>query len=110
MEIVRKFDSPFFRVYADLGNLNAMEVDPREDLRTCRGNLAGVHIKDSKPGVLRDVRLGEGTLDLNACLSTLADMEYSGIFVAEMWCHENPGFHPYLKTASKYIRQALSQY
>lgn len=110
MEMVHKIDSPFFKVYADIGNLNAMGVSSEEDLKACGRNIIGVHIKDSRPLVLRDVPLGEGTVDFDWCFRTLAEMEYGGILVAEMWCHENPEFHPYLTTASRFIRQAIATY
>ena len=110
MDIVRMVDSPFFQVYADLGNLNAMGVDASEDLPACRGRIAGVHIKDSRPMELRDVPLGEGTVDFDKGFRTLAAVGFGGIMAAEMWCHEDPGFHQYLRTANRFIRQAISKF
>ena len=110
LPIMQKLDSPFFRIYADIGNLNAMGVDPEDDLKACANSIVGVHIKDSKPHVLRDIPLGEGTVDFDKCFGVLNALDYGGILAAEMWCHENPDFHQYLPVANRFLRQALSRY
>ena len=110
MRFVRQIDSPFFQAYADIGNLHAMGVDVADDLPAGGGHILGVHIKDSKPSVVRDVPYGEGIVDFDKCFRTLGEMGYGGILVAEMWCHEDAAFHPYLKKANMFIKQALASY
>jgi predicted hexulose-6-phosphate isomerase len=108
MEFVRALDSPFFQAYADIGNLHAMGVDVAEDLTAGGRHVLGVHIKDSKPLVVRDVPYGKGIVDFQKSFRTLSQMEYGGILVAEMWCHEDAAFHPYLKKANRFIKQAIA--
>jgi len=103
----KKFDSPFLQAYADIGNLNAMGVDAEYDLPIGGKNILGVHIKDSKPHIVRDVPYGEGNVNFKKCFRTLKKMNYNGIFVAEMWCHDNPEFHQYLKKANKFIKTKI---
>jgi len=110
MQLVRELDSPFFQAYADIGNLHAMGVDVAKDLPAGGRHVLGVHIKDSRPLVVRDVPYGEGIVDFDKSFRTLAGMAYGGIFVAEMWCHEDAAFHPYLNKANRFIKRALALY
>jgi len=110
MRIVREFDSPFLQSYADIGNLYAMGVEMEEDLTTGGRHIVGVHVKDSKPLVVRDVPYGKGIVDFDKSFRALAAIGYGGIFVAEMWCHNDASFHQYLGEANNFIRQALRRY
>jgi len=110
MEFVRALDSPFFQAYADIGNLYAMGVDVEEDLTAGGRHVLGVHVKDSRPLVVRDVPYGEGIVDFDKSFRALSKMEYGGILVAEMWCHEDVAFHPYLKEANRFIQRAIAPY
>lgn len=110
MQVVRAFDSAFLQAYADIGNLHAMGVDVEDDLPAGGRHIVGVHIKDSRLQVVRDIPYGEGIVDFNKSFRTLSGMGYDGILVAEMWCHEDPGFHEYLGQANRFIRQAVAEY
>ncbi len=110
MQVVREFDSAFFQAYADIGNMHAMGVDVEEDLPIGGRHIVGVHVKDTRPQVVRDVPYGEGIVDFGKSFRTLSEMKYSGILVAEMWCHDDAGFHPYLKEANRFIKQAAEEY
>jgi len=109
MRYVRMIDSPFFQAYADIGNMNAMGADAVANLAEGGRHIVGVHVKDSKPSVVRDVPYGEGTVDFGRCFRMLSDMEYGGVLVAEMWCHEDAAFHAYLATANSFIRKAMAE-
>lgn len=110
MQFVRKLDSPFFQAYADIGNLTAMGVDVTEDLAAGGRHVLGVHIKDSRTLVVRDVPYGEGIVDFDKSFRALSQMEYGGILVAEMWCHDDAAYHPYLKEANRFIKRAIAPY
>ena len=51
MRFVRQVDSPWFHAYPDMGNLFASGLDPCEQLPLAKGRIAGVHVKDTIPGV-----------------------------------------------------------
>ncbi len=110
MACVRYFDSPFLQAYADFGNIAARGLSPEVDISLGGRHVAGIHVKDSTLGVIRDVPYGEGIVDFNSCFAALAQMKYSGVFVAEMWCYDDPAFHPNLKTANDFIRKYMEKY
>lgn len=109
MSLCREIDSPFLQCYADIGNLTASGIDVERDLRIAGKHIVGVHLKDTRPGVYRDVLFGDGTVDFDKCLNVLSNMGYSGFFTAEMWSYDNVKFHNYLGTASKFLRRKLAK-
>ena len=60
MRFVNELDSPWFKVYPDIGNLAAFGYDPIEQLPLANGHLVGVHVKDTRPGEVRGVLLEKG--------------------------------------------------
>ncbi|NLT12855.1 MAG: L-ribulose-5-phosphate 3-epimerase [Clostridiales bacterium] len=110
MKLCRAIDSPYLQCYADIGNLTASGVDVDTDLRHGGRHIVGVHLKDTRPGVYRDVLYGEGTVNFDLCLRTLRAIGYSGFFAAEMWSHDDVAFHGYLPRANRYLREKLSNY
>jgi predicted hexulose-6-phosphate isomerase len=70
---VRRFESPTFR-YIPTGNItNAALIYHRsaaEDLEKGRGHLAALHLKESGPGVYREIPCGKGHVDFAALEGT----------------------------------------
>lgn len=60
MKYVTLVDSPYLNVYPDIGNLTnaacTYKNDVLEDLRLGQGHLAAMHLKETVPGVFREVR------------------------------------------------------
>ena len=110
MSICQKIDSPFLQCYADVGNLSASKVDIDKDLRIANRHIVGVHLKDTKPGVYRDVLFGDGTVNFDACLGALKKIGYQGFLTAEMWSYDKAQFHSYLKEANQFLRNKLANY
>ncbi|HDS6879394.1 TPA: L-ribulose-5-phosphate 3-epimerase UlaE, partial [Escherichia coli] len=44
-----------------------------------------VHVKDTKPGVFKNVPFGEGVVDFERCFETLKQSGYCGPYLIEMW-------------------------
>jgi len=105
LAIVEQLDSPNLRVFADFGNICAWEQDLVESLEIGKNQIHGVHLKDSKPGVFRDVPFGEGTVDFQAGLTKLHELNYGGLYSVETWCHDAPDYREKLGS----IRQWLSE-
>src|SRR5699024_3129338 len=67
MEYVALADSSYLTVYPDLGNLtNAAKTygtSVEDDIRKGKGHLCAMHIKETVPGVFREVPLGTGHVD-----------------------------------------------
>ena len=88
MRWVEVINSPYLQVYPDAGNItNAATVegkDVRDDLQVGKGHIAALHLKESKPGVFRDVPYGEGHVDflkIMVCAWNLGVRRY----LAEFW-------------------------
>ncbi|UMX49848.1 TIM barrel protein [Klebsiella pneumoniae] len=60
-------NNPWFQLYPDIGNLSAWDNDVQMELKAGSGHIVAVHVKDTKPGVFKNVPFGEGVVDfLNA--------------------------------------------
>ena len=67
MAYVKLVNSPYLKVYPDSGNLTnaavAYHTRVSDDLETGRGSISAVHLKETKPGVFREVPYGTGHVD-----------------------------------------------
>jgi L-ribulose-5-phosphate 3-epimerase len=106
-ELCRKIGSAHLYCYADIGNLTASGLDVAEELAYAKEYIVGVHLKDARPGVYRDVLCGDGTVDFDVCLKALRDIGYSGYLAAEMWGYDRDSFHAYLPEACRFFRSRL---
>ncbi|MDR1252777.1 MAG: L-ribulose-5-phosphate 3-epimerase [Treponema sp.] len=110
MTLVRMIDSPYLQCYVDVGNITASGLDPVRELILGGKHIVGIHLKDTKPGIYRDILFGEGTVDFALCFKTLAAMDYNGFLVAEMWSYDNEAFHNYLPKASSFLLKQLKNF
>ena len=94
MRFVKSLNSPWFQVYPDIGNMTAAGYSPLEQLPMTEGHLVGVHVKDTRPGELRGVPLGQGVVQFQETFKLLAQIGFSGPFVMEMWAHLDPTGDP----------------
>jgi len=44
-----------------------------------------VHVKDTQPGVFKNVPFGSGVVDFERCFRTLKESGYCGPYLIEMW-------------------------
>ena len=107
--IVDIIGSPWLQIYADTGNINAGGLDFNEDIQTGAANIVALHLKDSLPGVCRDVDFGTGIVDFDYCLRGLNDIDFRGFFVAEMWWKEDPGFIEKVADACIFLRKKIEE-
>ena len=84
--------SPWYKVYPDLGNLSAWEEnDPEEELNKGIHSIVAVHVKDTLPpkgdfaGKFKCVPFGEGCVDFTARFAQLKALGYTGPYMIEMW-------------------------
>ena len=90
MHFVEIFNNPFLQVYPDVGNLAGNGFDIATELRKAEGHLVGIHLKDAKVNVFRRIAFGEGLVNFSHVFQTLAQMNYSGNFLIEMWNDNSP--------------------
>jgi L-ribulose-5-phosphate 3-epimerase len=94
MRFVKALNSPWFQVYPDIGNMTAAGYNPLEQLPLTEGHLVGVHVKDTRPGELRGVQLGQGIVQFQDTFRLLASIGFTGPMVMEMWANLDPAGDP----------------
>ncbi|KFC07242.1 L-ribulose-5-phosphate 3-epimerase [Trabulsiella guamensis ATCC 49490] len=78
-------NNPWFQLYPDIGNLSAWDNDVQMELQAGMGHIVAVHVKDTRPGVFKNVPFGSGVVDFEACFRTLKQSGYCGPYLIEMW-------------------------
>ena len=101
LKYVELVNSPWLQLYPDFGNSAANGYNVTEDIAAGTGHLVGMHIKDTKPGVHRNVGFGEGIVPFIEAFKMFNRIQYHGPFVIEMWNQDDPD-------AEKVVRQALT--
>ncbi len=88
MRWVETLDSPYVQLYPDIGNTTNAAVlhgtDVLADLRLGRGHIAAFHLKETKPGVFREIPYGEGHVDFPGAIETVWALGVRR-FVTEFW-------------------------
>lgn len=78
-------NNPWFQIYPDIGNLSAWDNDVQMELQAGIGHIVAVHVKDTRPGIFKNVPFGAGIVDFEHCFSTLKQSGYHGPYLIEMW-------------------------
>ncbi|MFA9381081.1 MAG: L-ribulose-5-phosphate 3-epimerase [Acetanaerobacterium sp.] len=102
--------SPYLQVYPDVGNItNAMQqynTSVLDDLAGGKGHLAAVHLKETRPGIFREVPYGEGHVDFYACAEKAIQLGVR-MFVGEFWYTGQTNWRETLKESNAFLRDAL---
>lgn len=85
MGYLKKIPSPYFKIYPDIGNLSNFTENVPGELALGLGEIVALHVKETKPGVFRDLEFGEGTVDFAGIFQALHNLGYQGMFLLEMW-------------------------
>jgi L-ribulose-5-phosphate 3-epimerase len=109
MEYVHHFNSPWFQVYADVGNLVYAGKDVLAELELAKGHLAAVHVKDTLPGQLRYVPPGDGAVPFAEVFKKLAELGFLGSIVLELWTADMPNPMDIVKSSNAWIRNKISE-
>lgn len=88
MVYVRDINSPYLQVYPDCGNLvNAALTygeDFVQDIRSGKGHIAAMHLKETVPGKFREIKYGTGHVDFERIIIQ-ALQQGVRMFVTEFW-------------------------
>lgn len=112
MAYVNKINSVYLNVYPDIGNItNAAKkygTDVLKDLETGAGHVVAMHLKETVPGVFREVPFGTGHVDFQAAIKTAWEI---GIrkYVTEFWYTGNPEWKEDLLLANRMMTGILAQ-
>jgi L-ribulose-5-phosphate 3-epimerase len=85
LAIIHEIDSPWLRLYPDIGNLAAAGYCPPAELVLAKGQLLGIHVKDALPRVIRGIPFGEGIVPFQDTFGALVQMGFWGLLGVEMW-------------------------
>ena len=110
LRYVRAIGSPWLQISADPGNISAMGHDPTFDIPVGSNHLVKIEFKDTRPGVVRDVFFGDGTVDFDACFRMLGEINYQGLMTAEMWWQEQEGSQPDIYKAREFLKEKMADY
>jgi L-ribulose-5-phosphate 3-epimerase len=109
MFYVNHFNSPWFQAYIDVGNLIYAEKDVLAELELARGHLAAIHVKDTKPGQLRFVHPGEGDVPFVPVFEKLAELDFIGSIVFELWTGQLPDAFEIVKSSNEWLREKMME-
>lgn len=107
---VKAIDSPYLQIYPDIGNTtNAARkysTDVLEDLASGRGRLVAMHLKETKPGVYREVPYGRGHVDFPAAAALALKLGIR-LFVGEFWFTGESNWRDTFKGNNDFLRASL---
>ena len=112
MRWVEEVGSPYLQVYPDAGNITNAAVaagkDVAEDLLAGKNHLAAVHLKETKPGIFREVPYGAGHVDfgkITDCAWRLGVRRY----LAEFWYDGSDGWRQTIRENDRFLRAFLDK-
>jgi len=100
LAIIHEIDSPWLRLYPDIGNLAAAGYCPPDELSLAKGQLLGIHVKDSLPRVIRGVPFGEGIVPFRETFRALVQAGFWGLLGVEIWGQMHADQDPVASVAS----------
>lgn len=110
MKYVNEVSSVYLTVYPDIGNItNAAKTygtSVTEDLNTGKGRLCAMHLKETKPGIFREVPYGEGHVDFETAIETAWRLGVRR-YVTEFWYTGNPQWKEDLAAANRKMSELL---
>lgn len=108
MAFVRAVASPWLQVYPDVGNVYNGSKAPLQDLLTGRGHIVAAHLKETAPGVFRNLFPGEGQVDFKKAVETLVSMGVTK-FNAECWHRPGEDFISRLRQVQAFFALLLER-
>ena len=108
MKYVDLVGSPYLGVYPDIGNLKNAAVlyghDVVEDMKLGAGHTFAVHLKETLPGIYRDMDFGTGGhTEYERCIAESLRMGVR-TFTAEFWHQKGADYKKVVADANAFIR------
>ena len=92
--IIHEIDSPWLRLYPDIGNLSAAGYYPPDELALAKNQLLGVHVKDALPKIIRGVPFEKGIVPFRETFQALVKAGFWGMIGIEIWGKMHAGEDP----------------
>jgi predicted hexulose-6-phosphate isomerase len=110
MYYVELINSPYLKVYPDIGNItNAFHANHQfvqNDLNRGRGSIVAAHLKETKPGLFRNLMFGQGHTNYEACLTELINQGVR-LFVGEFWYLDNNDWKENIERAYQFLSKNI---
>ena len=87
-----------------MGNLTQFSADVESEFELGISETVAIHVKETNPGVFKCVPFGEGTVRFTDIFKKLKDLNYTGMFLIEMWADNSK--KQTMEEAVETIRQA----
>lgn len=104
LQYIKKIPSPYFKIYPDMGNLTQFSSDVEAELEIGMQEIVAIHVKETKPGVFKEVPFGAGTVRFVDIFRKLKELGYTGMFLIEMWADNSHELT--IEEAAKAIEEA----
>lgn len=102
MEYVNQIHSPYLKIYPDIGNLSNAQKDVEADLLLGKGNIVSAHLKETVPGVFRNMKFGMGDVRFPDLIRHLIRMDIVR-FTAEFWYASGESYETELMKAYEFL-------
>ncbi len=111
LAVIEEIDSPWLRLYPDIGNLSAAGYYPPTELLLAKRQVLGIHVKDALPKVIRGIPFGKGIVPFRETFQALAQTGFWGMLGVEMWGHMHPDQDPIAGAAAarKYVDSLVAE-
>jgi L-ribulose-5-phosphate 3-epimerase len=110
MKYVTLVNSSYLNVYPDIGNITnaatTYKQDVLEDLYIGKGHLVAMHLKETIPGIFREIPYGTGHVNFSEAIETAWGLGVRK-YVAEFWYTGNPNWMEDLIFANHMLSQIL---
>lgn len=107
LAIINEINSPWLRLYPDMGNLAAAGYSPPEEIILAKDKILGIHVKDAMPKVIRGIPFGDGIVPFQETFQALASTGFWGMLGVEIWGDRHAGEDPI--TAAAEARQFIDE-
>ena len=107
MKYVKLIDSPYLGIYPDIGNLKNAAVkygtDVVEDLKLGKGHIFAAHLKETNPGIYRDMTFGSG--GHTEYERSIAELQNQGVnlYTGEFWNHGEENYKEIILDAYEFL-------
>jgi L-ribulose-5-phosphate 3-epimerase len=98
LEVVREVNSPYLKLYPDLGNLSRFSQEPVYELELGIHDIVQIHVKDTFKQTFKEVPFGEGDVKFDVLFQALKRLQYQGDYLIEMWAKQDQTEHDTIKS------------
>lgn len=108
LEYVLHVSSPYLQIYPDIGNVTNGTEDALADIKTGKGHIVAAHLKETIPGVFRNMRFGEGRVDFKTLIT---ELKSQGVYMytAEFWHDSKKDFKAEMKHTYDFLKPYLME-